>query len=89
MPFLQVCVYVCVCVCVCVCVFGRVFLCVCVCACLCTCACVHVCVGECVLSFGYGVASISRLLKITGFLQNVVSFIGLFGKRDTQLSGAY
>ena len=30
-----------------------------------------------------GVATISRLLKIIGlFLQNIVSFIGLFCKRD-------
>jgi len=30
----------------------------------------------------YGVATISRLLKIIGLLQNIVSFIGLFCKRD-------
>jgi len=32
--------------------------------------------------FCYGVATISRLLKIVGLLQNIVSFIGLFCKRD-------
>jgi len=31
----------------------------------------------------YGVATMSRLLKIVGlFLQNIVSFVGLFCKRD-------
>ena len=33
--------------------------------------------------FDYGVATISRLLKFVGlFLQNIVSLIGLFCKRD-------
>jgi len=35
------------------------------------------------LCSGYGVATISRLLKITGFFCRIqVSFIGLFCKRD-------
>jgi len=35
------------------------------------------------LMFVYGMATISRLLKTVGlFLQNIVSFIGLFCKRD-------
>ena len=38
----------------------------------------------------YGVATISRLLQIIGlFLQNIVSFTGLFFKRDLSFYGAY
>jgi len=36
-------------------------------------------------SEAYGVATSSRLLKITGLLQNTVSFIGIFCKRDLLL----
>jgi len=36
---------------------------------------------DCVCGRGYGVAMISRLLKITGLIC-IVSFIGLFCKRD-------
>jgi len=35
------------------------------------------------VTISYGVATISRLLEIVGsLLQNIVSFIGLFCKRD-------
>jgi len=69
---------------------------VCVCVCVCQregereCVCTHqMCIALCMefravwIKYSYGVATISRLLKIIGlFLQNIVSFIGLFCKRD-------
>jgi len=39
--------------------------------------------------YTYGVTMISRLLKIIGLLQNIVSFIRLFCKRNLQFEGAY
>jgi len=70
----------CVCVCVCVCqrVGERVYV------------CTHqMCRAFCMefravwIKYPYGVATISRLLKIIGlFLQNIFSFIGFFCKRD-------
>ena len=60
-------IHMCVCVCMCVCA----------CVCVCVCVCVHVCVY-----IHYRVATINRLLLIIClFLQNIVSFIGLFCKR--------
>ena len=42
------------------------------------------------VSTSYGVATVSRIDKIIGlFLQNIVSFIGLFYKRDLRFEGAY
>jgi len=59
--------YVCVCVYVCVCLSVRGLL-TCVCACVCVCVCVcFVCVRFVhVAATVYGVASMSRLLEITG-----------------------
>jgi len=51
-----VCVFVCMCACVCVCVR--------VCVCVCMCVCVYACV--CLTTRSYELATISRLLKITG-----------------------
>jgi len=76
MHFSCVCVYVCVCVCMCV------YVCVCVCVCVCVMLSVSVpggvlCVREtehlsiCV----YGVATISRLLKIRGLFCRLSSLL--------------
>jgi len=83
----SVCLSLSVCVCVCVrdafiqafdfcCAAPRS---VCMCVCACACARVRACVHE----YTYGVEWISRLLKLqVSLLQNIVSFIGLFRKRD-------
>ena len=65
--------------CLCLCVNRDV----CVCGCLCVCADVVVILKPIALNeFFYGVATISRLLEILGLLQNIISFIGLFCKRN-------
>ena len=73
--------FVCMCMCLCVCV--------CVCVCVCARVSVHVCVGMRVRRWEgecYGVASISRLLKIIGLFCRISSLlIGSFAKETYNL----
>jgi len=98
----KMCMYVRVCVCVCVCV--RVCACVCVYVCVCVCVCVHVRVRVCVFAcicvcvyvsvrvlfdFKYWSTKLCVLRGAGSLLQNIVSFMGLFCKRDLQFSRSY
>jgi len=50
---------------------------------------IHVISLTCKSFHTYGVATINRLLKIIGLLQNIFSFIGFFCKRDLPFYGAF
>jgi len=74
---------VCVCVCACVCVFAYGCVCVCVCVfvyvCVCVCVClrvfVYICSAKEPYKSNYGVAMISRLLKIIGLFYRISSLL--------------
>jgi len=82
-------IYICVCVCVCVCVCASVCVFACGCVCVCVCVFVYVCVCVCVClrvfvyicsakepyKSNYGVAMISRLLKIIGLFYRISSLL--------------
>jgi len=61
--------------------------CVCVCACVCECVCVCACLN---LKESTNRSHLIWLLALhKSLLQNIVSFIGLFCKRDLSFEGAY
>jgi len=84
-----VCMCVCVCVraCACVCVYAKDSMCTCV--CMCMCVCVRVCARVCVCVYVLVRVCICVCVYISSrYLQNIVSFVGLFCKRDLCFSFA-
>ena len=85
------CVRVSVCTCVCVCVCLRVYVCVCVCMCVCVCVCERVSGNQAKIlecdRVSHACSAMGRLrligsLNDWSLLENIVSFIGLFCRRD-------